>query len=255
MLLSYLVTSRARRELLRLLWALGAEGSVSALARRAGVSFAAAHRELQAMLAAGLARSRRAGTAVLYSANPGSSHAGLVRRLVDGTHAAGSEVPPGPDAERVRAWLSEAGAPLLVSRPTAGPVPPLEEVVAEGLALAHRDATVARVLPLVLWRRRGVLDPDGLVREASRRNEGQALGFFLDLAGRLGGDARLTALARRLRDRRRTRVRAFFARPQGRRAQALARARTPALARRWGYLMNMDLASFASPFRKHGEAA
>jgi DNA-binding transcriptional ArsR family regulator len=254
MLLSYLVTSRARRELLRLLWDRGAEGSVSALARRAGVSFAAAHRELQAMLAAGLARSRRAGTAVLYSANLGSSHAELVRRLV-GADAAGAGAPPGTDAEQVRTWLSAAGAPLLVSRPAEGPVPPLEEVVAEGLALSHRDAAVARVLPLVLWRQRSVLDPDGLVREASRRNEGQALGFFLDLAGRLGGDPRLTALARRLRDRRRTRVRPFFAGPQGRRARALAQARTPALARRWGYLMNMDLESFASPFRKHGQAA
>jgi hypothetical protein len=38
-------------------------------------------------------------------------------------------------------------------------------------------------------------------------------------------------------------------------ALALARKRTPALARRWGYLMNMDMESFASAFGKHGEAA
>jgi hypothetical protein len=38
-------------------------------------------------------------------------------------------------------------------------------------------------------------------------------------------------------------------------ALALARGKTPPLARRWGYLMNMDLDSFASAFRKHGEAA
>ena len=49
MLLPYLVTSRARRDLLRLLWAERAEGNVSELARMARVSFAAAHRELEAM--------------------------------------------------------------------------------------------------------------------------------------------------------------------------------------------------------------
>jgi hypothetical protein len=38
-------------------------------------------------------------------------------------------------------------------------------------------------------------------------------------------------------------------------ALALAGKRTPSLARRWGYLMNMDLDSFASAFAKHGEAA
>jgi hypothetical protein len=38
-------------------------------------------------------------------------------------------------------------------------------------------------------------------------------------------------------------------------ALALARKKTPAVARRWGYLMNLGLDSFASVFRKHGEAA
>jgi hypothetical protein len=253
-LLSYLVTSRARRELLRLLWVAGAEGSVSELARRAGVSFAAAHRELLAMRAAGLAWSKRAGAAVVYSASPGSAHAELVRRLV-AEAASTPQPPPAPDAETVRTWLSAAGAPLLVSRPATGPMPSLEQVVAEAVALSHRDAAVARVLPLVLWRHRNGLDHEELARQAALRNERQALGFFLELTGSLGGDPGLKARARRLRDRRRTRARPFFARAPGPRALALARARTPALARRWGYLMNMDLSSFASPFGKHRDAA
>ncbi len=57
MVLDYLVTSRSRRQLLRALWARGASGSVSELARASGVSFAAAHRELEAMRAADLVRS------------------------------------------------------------------------------------------------------------------------------------------------------------------------------------------------------
>lgn len=252
MAFTYLVTSRTRRDLLRLLWEAGAAGSVSDLARRAGASFAAAHRELQAMRAVGLARATRAGAALVFSADEESPHADLVRRLL--AAAAPSRALPGADAEKVRAWLSRLGAPLLVSRPSRGPLPPLEAVVAEGLAQSHLDATVARVLPLVLWRQWEGLNHERLLREASRRNEGQALGFFLELTGRQGRDPRFLALARRLRDRRRTRPRPFFARAQGRRALALARARTPAVARRWGYLMNMDLASFASPGGKHGES-
>jgi hypothetical protein len=134
-------------------------------------------------------------------------------------------------------------------------MPPLEEVLAEALALSHQDATVALVLPLVLWRHRNRLDHGRLVRDATQRDERQALGFFLELAGRLGRDPGLASLAEHLRDQRRTRTRPFFARAQGRMALALARRRTPALALRWGYLMNMDLESFASAFRKHGEAA
>jgi hypothetical protein len=134
-------------------------------------------------------------------------------------------------------------------------MPALELVVAEALALSHQDAAVARVLPLVLWRNRAKLDHEELVHQASLRNESQALGFFLELAGTLGSDPRLKAQARLLRDRRRTRVRPFFTRARGRRELALARTRTPALARRWGYLLNMDLASFGSTFDKHRDAA
>ena len=250
MLLSYLVTSRARRHLLRLLWADGAEGSVSDLARRARVSFAAAHRELEAMRAEGLALSERVGAALVYRANPGYREASLVRRLLEEGLAESAPLPT-PEGERVRGWLAAAGAPLLVSQPARDPGPRLEEVLAEGLALSHRDATVARVLPLVLWRHRDLFDHGRLVRAATRRNERQSLGFFLELTGRLGGDLRLASLSEGLRDRRRSRARPFFAGRQGRMALALARKKTPPLARQWGYLMNMGMDSFASAFAKH----
>src|SRR3990172_202445 len=116
MLLSYLVTSRTRRKLLRLLWGAAAEGNVSELGRRAGVSFAAAHRELLAMRAAGLARAKRAGVALVYSANRASPHAELVRRLAE-EPGARSPSPPPTDAEKVRSWLSAAAAPPLPSPP------------------------------------------------------------------------------------------------------------------------------------------
>jgi len=134
-------------------------------------------------------------------------------------------------------------------------VPSLEKVLAQALTLSHDDATVARVLPLVFWAQRDRLEYSRLVREATRVNERQTLGFFLELTGRLAGDHRFASLSNRLRDRRRSRVRPFFARSHGRMALAAARRETPRLARRWGYLMNMGLESFASAFAKHTQVA
>src|SRR5262249_34521500 len=149
-LFSYLVTSRARRELLRLLWAEGVAASVSELARRARVSFAAAHRELEATRGEDLTVRERVGASLVYRANRKHPQAALLGRLLAG--ARDSEVAPErAQAERVRGWLAAVGAPLLVSQPTQGQAPRLEEVVAEGLAYSHRDAAAARALPLVFW--------------------------------------------------------------------------------------------------------
>jgi DNA-binding transcriptional ArsR family regulator len=239
----YLVTSRVRRELLRLLWLERVEGSVSDLARRAGVSFAAAHRELDAMRGAGLATSCRVAASVSYAANvehPGADVLVTLLSTTDEDRAA--------DDRAVRGWLRALGAPL--ATPATGRPPPLERVVGAGLRLAHRDATVARVLPIVLWRNRdGNLD--AVVDEATQCNERQALGMFLQLAGELGGDRCLVSKARTLHDRRRTRLRPFFAGLHGPRALAAARRNSPAVAKKWGFLMNMARDSFADAFANH----
>jgi hypothetical protein len=120
----------------------------------------------------------------------------------------------------------------------------------EALSLSHRDATVARVLPLLLWRQRDRLNLDLLVAEASRRDERAALGYFLELAGLLGSVRAFGQAARRLRDRRRTKVRPFFARPLGKYAAAAARRNTPKEALRSGYVTNMGLDSFKAMFDK-----
>jgi hypothetical protein len=247
-MLDYLVPGRARRELFRLLWGQQASGSVSDLSRRAKVTFSAAHRELEAMRAAGLARAERTSTELVYRAEGDHPQARLLRELakapVQVTTAGRTD-----RADEVRGWLAAAGAPL-GSRRSKTPAPELEEVLAEALVLSHRDATVARVLPLVLWRQRGRLDLERLVREASNRDERSALGYFLELAGTLGDDDTLVQAARRLHDRRRTKVRPFFAGPFGPHTAAAARRNTPKAALRWGYVMNMGLDSFSSMFDK-----
>jgi len=223
--LSYLVTSRARRELLRQLWVERAVGSVSDLAHRAGVSFAAAHKELESMRAEGLATSERVGRMLQYQANRKHLHSELLRRLL--SEGATGRTEPSARAEQVRGWLAALGAPLLVTEAAWGRPPSLEEVVAQGLVLSHEDATVARVLPVVLWTLRDRLDPSRLVREATRVDERQTLGFFLELTGRLARNERFASLSSSLRDRRRSRVRPFFARAHGRMALATARKNTP----------------------------
>jgi hypothetical protein len=247
--LDYLVTSRARRQLLRRLWADGARGSVSALARAAGVSFAAAHRELEAMRAADLAVAERHGVATVYRANLAHPQAGVLTALT-----AAPPVHGRADEQELRGQLAALGAPL------GGPAPrsrhlSAEEVLAQGLVLAHHRPTVARVLPVAFWRQREKLDYESLEQAATQRDERQALGFYLELTGQLGGDRRLVRRASGLRDGRRTALRPFFSAGRGPLALAAAREKSPALARRWGFLMNMELESFATAFRKHVPAA
>ncbi len=151
--------------------------------------------------------------------------------------------------ERVRGWLARVGAPLGAEEASSSELP-LEQGLAEALSLAHRDPTVARVLPLVLWRYRERLDFDRLRREAARRDEDQALGLFLVLAGRISNERQLVQAAAPLRDRRRRRVRMFFSGPKGPHALEATRRNTPPEARRWGFLMNMGVDSFRSTFAK-----
>jgi len=244
--LEYLVSGRARRALFRLLWGRGVVGSVSELSRLADVAFSAAHRELDAMRHAGLARVERRGAELVYQAASGHPHAELLNKVATASEASREGSTASRD-ERVRAWLASVGAPL-GSAAARGSVPPLEEVVAEALSLSHRDPTVARVIPLLLWRQRQRLDFVRLKREATRRDERQALGLFLELAGRFGDEPLLVDESRGLFDGRRRRVRMFFSGPHGPRALAATRRNTPREARRWGYLMNMGLDSYQSTF-------
>jgi hypothetical protein len=213
-MLSYLVKGATRRELFRRLWGRGEEGSVSTLARLAGVSFSAAHRELEMMRSAGLAVSRRVGNEVQYRAASDHPHSRLLVELASVADGQRPEAEESRDTE-VRSWLADAGAPLAAAPPRTPP-PSLEEVLAEAVVLSHRDSTVARVLPIVLWKQRHEVDFDRLVVEATRRDERHALGCFLELTGRLGGDTRLVETARRLNDGRRRRARLFFVAPHGR---------------------------------------
>jgi hypothetical protein len=170
----------------------------------------------------------------------------FVGKLVDP-----SEEAPAPP-EIVQSWLSHLGAPLYGSTSVkSSDVPRPERVLAEALSLAHREAAVARALPLAFFRFRKRVDFPLLRRLAKERGQGRTLGFFLDLTAELSGDEALAREARPLKAevRRRARASQFF-KLQSSMERRLAELKTPPVARRWGYRMNMSQDSFASMFRK-----
>jgi transcriptional regulator with XRE-family HTH domain len=163
------------------------------------------------------------------------------------------ELRPGsaePSAEEVHAWLSFYGAPLYgATGVDSKSVPGLETALAEALKLSREDATLARAVPVALQKNRGRLVLKLLRDEADRRNERRTLGFFLDLTAELGGDAVFRREATRLHAEVPLRTTQFF-RPTTRRERDLAELKTPEVARRWGFRMNMGIDSFASMFEK-----
>jgi hypothetical protein len=217
----------------------------------AGIQPSAALRELEQMEPLGLVVLERVGNAKVVRANESSPHGALLRELLADT---GRKEPEhaGPAPSRVRAWLASYGAPLVVDPgERVSRRPPLEQVLAEGLRVADSDAEVARTLPVVLWLSRSTLDLPDLVHRATRLNERRALGFFLELTGVLAVSRAFADVLEELRDRRFSKPTFFFPEAkQGRLAQKAAAENTPAVAKRWSFLMNMPLESFASHFRR-----
>lgn len=241
-MLQFLVTSTVRRRLLVLLWGEKKSGSVAELAELADASFASTHAELKAMQRLQLVRSVRDGAKEVFSANPEHPEAELLSRLAQ------TDVPPRSVAasgdEELKQKLVFLGAPLRGVKPL--PVAPSDvlHVLADGTALARRDTVVARSLPLCFWNNRDRLDGKALQGLSAAPEEKHAFAFFLELAGELGGDRRLVGLAEVLRDQRLTQLRPFFY------SMTSGSARDFALAKKWGFLMNMELDSFRALFDK-----
>lgn len=241
-LLEYLVPSRARREVLQALRSQDGALTVRELSRETGVAYSGVHRELEQMEKLGLARLERRGNAVACTWNAAHPAAKAMEALL------------GDPGEETVFWnLRRWGAPLV--RPgTPGETLSLESTLAYGLRLARSHSDVARVWPVVLAKNLRGMDLPDLVRGASRLGQKRALGFFLELTGRLLGDPALERQGARLRDERFRSTQDFFVGPQGGRARKLAERRTPALAKAWGLRMNMPLDTFESSFEKFVEA-
>ncbi len=243
--LDFLVTSKARRRLLLLLWMEDAHGSASALAERAAVGFASAYRELQKMVRLDLVTTDRTDGALEYRANRQHPLANTLMSLL----TAPARVVDSKSS-RVRTRLAALGAPVLAEQRKSGNASSLEESLVDGVVLAHQDPAVARTMPVTFFRQRDRVDPHRLAALARSRAEKAALGMFLELTTAVSGDRRFAAWAKRLRDRRVHTQRPFFyTRAASLRGNEM-RDLGPALTHRWGYRLDLSLDDLQSMFDK-----
>lgn len=252
-MLDYLVASVARRKLLTALWRDHRSGSVSELARLNKLSFRSAHKELNEMRRMGLAECTRVGNATVFKAADRCPYARTLRSLVAPAPTTVSARLPGQ--EQVRANLKAWGAPVDASPVDSTDLQNVESVLVQGVKLARTDASVARSLPVLIWKNRGRLDPERLRGLSQDQGDKHAVGFFLALTGTLANDATLANIAERFRDRRRRAPTDFFQTKRSSYETELSDLRTPPVARTWQFRMNMSMQTFSSTFEKFTENA
>lgn len=189
--------------------------------------------------------SERRGGATVFSANRRHPMADALTAL---TSPAVVRRPTASD-DSTRQRLAALGAPVLVGQKTAASGA-VEDTLVSGVALSHRDPAVARALPVAFYRQAADLNPARLAKLARERSEKAAVGFFLELTANLSGDKRFSTWARALRDRRVHARRPFFYTRSAALQAAAQPDRSPSVARRWGFRLDMALDDFRSLFEK-----
>jgi hypothetical protein len=246
-MLDYLVTSKTRRALLELLWRDGVSGTATDLAEKSGVAFAGAYKELKAMVESDLAKVEWSNGCKVFSANKTHPMAVVLRKLVNQSEAGKNTL--SEEKEKLRENLAFLGLPVSARKTAPEPGVTVETLLVEAANLAQEDASVARSLPVLFHKVRDTLDFDFLKHESWKMGNKHRVGFFLELAGELGKDKRLTEAAGGFMDHRYKVPKQFFNK-QTRLSQQAAEMRTPKLARKWGWRMNMGLDAFASTYEK-----
>lgn len=151
---------------------------------------------------------------------------------------------------QVRAEIQSLGAPLYG---TPAKVDDLEGTLVRAFELSRRDATVACVLPLCLYYSAYKLDSDRLLSLSKCEIDKRVAGFFLDLTYRITKDACFHSWSQKFQvdvseEQPFFEEKTVFSRK-------LAEQNTPAVARVWGWRMNMGLDAFESMFEKHAQHA
>jgi len=149
--------------------------------------------------------------------------------------------------KRVAETLVAMGAPLAGWMPRAQL--PREEALAAALQLALEDATVLRVLPVALAKNWTQVDWAQLERAARDRQLLQLLGMLVELTGELTHQPELTRKAGAWWKP--NSAPRFLPSPRNRFDRELAEHGTPAVARKWGFLVNMGEDSFRSLLERH----
>jgi DNA-binding transcriptional ArsR family regulator len=239
-----LFPTRARRAVLEAFFGPGARSAtVSELARRADLTPRAVSVEVKRLLAAGVVEVEAEGAADRVRSNPRHPAARALRELLRNASSV-----PGRSHSNPRPSLAAYGAPL------AGVEPRVEmsreAAVVEALAESRRDATLLRILPVVLLKNEADFDWGALLELARKRKLKDELGMMLELTAEVSGRRSLRERATGLADGRR-RVARYLPEPASDYERALADQRTPEVTRRWGLRMNMTEESVREFVRKH----
>lgn len=128
----------------------------------------------------------------------------------------------------------------------------LENVVLRAVVASRRDPSLARMLPVFLFRVRDGLKLDELTAKAVARGCASRLGYFLEVASKVSSVRTFRPAMATLRQHAHANRPVFlFARTQSHPFEAmLAHENTPNDARRWGLLTSTPLDSFSSYFNK-----
>jgi hypothetical protein len=151
-------------------------------------------------------------------------------------------------SESIHQTLVAYGAPLVSWEPVRHM--PLEQALVQGLGLSHAHPALFRVLPLVLLQHTNTLDWDrlrALAREASVEAE---LGLLVELTAQAVGRPKLMHAVSALQPPADGPVR-FFHEPHSEFGRELARQRTPPVAKRWGFWLDLSEDSVRALVRKH----
>jgi hypothetical protein len=240
-----LFRSRTRTALLQLLFRDRVSDSMSGLARRAGLSQHSVAVEVKNLARAGLVKVESVGASDLVS---GKSRHPAARALVALLRA--SQLPPETpsDDTAVKETLTAHGAPLLAHKSVRHM--PLEVALVKALHLAKRDGSLLKILPVVVAKNAGSLNWTALKETAKREKLKSEVGMLVEMAAEFAQKPGLKKKVRDLKDRRRT-VTSFFSEPRNKYERKLAASVTPAVARRWHFLMNLGEETFRSAMLKH----
>ena len=248
MLVDYLVTSNTRKQLFKVLFG-GLNGSVHDLARLANASYAATYEELKAMKGVELVNESRKGKARVFSLNYESKDLPLLRALF-GLEELEPPQREEKDLDETKATLARFGAPLNFEREAKLELE-LEDTLALGVYFSQQEASLLRVLPLVVERNMERLDFDKLWHFALKYHVKRQVGFLLDLTGTLTKKRSYKDRAKEYWDNRYGRPTSYFKMKTKSPSQLkLEELNTPPLAKKWFFTMNMGMDSFKSFYEK-----
>ncbi|HYO55945.1 hypothetical protein [Archangium sp.] len=152
-------------------------------------------------------------------------------------------------SDSIHETLVAYGAPLVSWKPVRHMS--LEQALVHGLGLSHGHPALFRVLPLVLLRNAEALDWERLRALARDASVAAELGLMVELTAKAVGRPELMHGVSALRLPPDGALR-FFHEPRSEFGRELVRQRTPPVAKRWGFWLDMSEDSVRALVQKHG---